>query len=435
MKKVFVGLLIFLMATMLFAGGSAENNTSNDGIRHITFWLDDMTDDRLQMAEEIIAAFEAKYPDIKVDFTGLPGDASDKLMLGFEAGTGPDILNITSKNIATYIENGYVVDITDYYEQYGNDAILSSAIDSAKSFDRDANRLYYLPSGTNFYCLWCRSDWFADKGLPLPETWPEMFDDIKALTDKENGRYGIALRGGSGAATNLEMLMYSYSGLTNYFDENGKCTVNDPRHVDFCEQYLGLYKNYSGEGDINYGWGQLAGAFQTGTAAVIQHNTGSAADHYKAFNGDLAKFEALPFPLSLDGTRVMQRLSWDGFAINSSCKDLDAAWKFIYFICAEEGAAIYNEEIGLVPCVGNLLNDPDGYVQDPEKPWMQTAADVIMDPDTLFYDCPSYLPSYSSILTSEIDKLVQEAMAGVISVQDMLDEWADIMTELYAVEG
>ncbi len=434
MKKLTALLAIMLAAVTLFAAGTGEDK-GGDSMRHVSIWMDDMTEDRQDMMEEIIAAFEAKYPDIKVDFTGLPGDATDKLMLGFEAGTGPDILNITSKNIATYIENGYVVDITDMYAEQGNDAILDSAIESATSFDRDGGRLYYLPSGTNFYCLWIRPDWFAEKGLALPETWPEFFDDVKALTDKDAGRYGIALRGGSGAATNLEMLMYSYSGITNYFDENGQCTVNDPRHVEFCEQYLGLYNNYSGEGDINYGWGQLAGAFQTGTAAIIQHNTGSAADHYKVFNGDLSKFAALPFPKSLEGTRVMQRLSWDGFAINSSCDDVDAAWKFVYFICAEEGAEIYNENIGLLPCVASILNDPESYVNDPEKPWMATGSEVILSPDTLFYDTPTYMPSYSSTLTSEIDGLVQEAMAGRISCQEMLDEWAAIMTELYAEEG
>ena len=36
---------------------------------------------------------------------------------------------------------------------------------------------------------------------------------------------------------------------------------------------------------------------------------------------------------------------------------------------------------------------------------------------------------------TEIDGLVQEAMAGRISCQEMLDEWAAIMTELYAEEG
>ena len=228
---------------------------------------------------------------------------------------------------------------------------------------------------------------------------------MEALTDKEAGRYGVALRGGKGAAANLEMLMYSYSGITNYFTEDGVCTVNDPKNVEFAERYLSLYNVCSAEGDINFGWSQLAGAFQTGVAAIIPHNTGSSDAHYEAFNGDLSKFEAVSFPMSVNGTRVMRSLSWDGFAINATAKDQEAAWEFLYYLCAGEGAAIYTEDIVLVPCVNEVLISKDSYVQSPEKPWMQTAAAVITDPATLFYDCPTYMPSYSGALANEIDPL------------------------------
>ncbi len=430
MKKLVSVLVALVLLVSVMAPVMAE-----DEVAHVSFWLDDMTDERMAMMEKMIAAFEADNPGIVIDFTPLPEDATEKLELAFEAGTAPDILNITSKNIATYIENGYVLDLTDLYAELGNEAILDSAIESAKSFDRTDYRLYYLPSGCNFFCLWARSDWFADNGLAMPETWDALFDDVETLTDKDNGRYGIALRGGKGSATNLEMLMYSYSGITNYFDEEGVCTVNDPKNVEFVERYLGLYNVYTGEGDINYGWTQLAGAFQTGTAAIIQHNTGSADAHYAAFDGDLTKFQALAFPYSVNGTRVMQKLSWDGFAINSATKNAEAAWEFLYFLCAEEGAEIYTENIGLVPCVKAVLSGEDTFVQSPEKPWMQTAAAVISDENTLFYDCPTYLPSYSGTLTSVIDPMVQKAMAGEITVQELLDSWADTMTKIYAEEN
>lgn len=88
-----------------------------------------------------------------------------------------------------------------------------------------------------------------------------------------------------------------------------------------------------------------------------------------------------------------------------------------------------------MPCVNELLTNPDSYVNSPEKPWMQTAASIITDPQTQFYDCPTYMPSYSGVLSNEIDPLVQQAMAGEITAQEMLDYWAQIMTDLYAEEG
>lgn len=429
MKKLVLLCLLLSMLTACVQFAAAEEQVT------LTIWMDDQTEERIQMLESIYAMYEAEHPNVKIDFTALPDDATDKLLVAFDAGTAPDILNITSKNIATYIANGWLANLSPYEEKMENDTILDSAITSARSYDVENGDLYYLPTGCNFYCLWLRTDWMEEKGLDMPTDWDTFFANVEALTDKDNGRYGIALRGGGGAATNLEMLMYAYSGLTEYFTEDGKSTVNDPRHVEFCEKYLGLYNVYSGEGDISYGWTQLAGAFQTGVAACIQHNTGSAASHYAAFEGDTSKFAASAFPNSLDGTLVMQQLSWDGFGIYSGCKNVDAAWDFLYWLCTGEASAIYNEAIGLVPCDDVLLADPDGFVQSPEYPWMQTAAEVIMSEDTLYYKNPSYLPSYASTLSSEVDGLVQSAMAGEITCQEMLDEWAMLMETMLAEEG
>ena len=51
----------------------------------------------------------------------------------------------------------------------------------------------------------------------------------------------------------MEMLMYSYSGITNFFIDD-KCTLNDPKNIEFMEKFLGGYGKTTSEDDINKGW-------------------------------------------------------------------------------------------------------------------------------------------------------------------------------------
>src|SRR5699024_10814317 len=95
----------------------------------------------------------------------------------------------------------------------------------------------------------------------------------------------------------LEMLMYSYSGITNYFDDNGKATINDPKHVEFLQKYLiDAYVNYTAEDDLTKSWTELSSAFQSGGAGFVVHNLGSDKFSSKLFEYDTTKFAAAPFP-------------------------------------------------------------------------------------------------------------------------------------------
>ena len=55
-----------------------------------------------------------------------------------------------------------------------------------------------------------------------------FFEIAEKTTKVDEGIFGYIIRGGSGGAEALEKLMYSYSGITEYFDD-GTCTLNDPK--------------------------------------------------------------------------------------------------------------------------------------------------------------------------------------------------------------
>lgn len=429
--KIFWLLPIVLVLSLIACGQTvSENNESQEQVV-LTVWRCNMTAERTALIEELNQIYMDENPHIKIEFTSLPDSFNQKLELAFENDSAPDVFS-PNGSIASYITNEYIAPLDEYYDTWDyKDNILPAAIDAIRSLDTEENKLYILPDGNNVSCLWIRSDWFADASLKTPVTWEDVFTDIELLTDKEAGRYGIGLRGGSGAPTNVENLMYSYSGITEYIDENGKCTINDPKNVEFIERWLGLYGIYSAEGDIGNGWTELAASFQSGKSAIIQHNLGSASGHMEAFGGDLTKFEAIPFPQSETGNTVYPALGPSGASVSACSKNKQEAFDYCAYITTAEACSRINELWGQVPMDKSVLETAD-WIQD--TPWMKMGAELLLSDTTTFYANPSYLASYSSILDNEVGPSIQAVMAGEMTAQEMCDNWAKCIEEAYEEE-
>lgn len=393
----------------------------------LTFWLDNTTTQREEAYQKLINKFEEIHPNIEIDMLGVPGDIKEKLDVSLAAGSPPDCSTIVQNGLASYILNGELINLDSYYNDWEKkDEIVESAMETIKTFNPLNDGIYAMPFAANVWVMWVRSNEFTDAGISLPVTWDDFFTAADALTDKPSGKYGLAIRGGAGGGTSLEYMMYAYSGIENYFDEEGHCTVNDPKNVEFVKRYLGLYGIDTAEGDINNGWTELAAAFQSDKAAMILHNLGSASSHSEIFDGDYSKFEAIRIPMGESGYTVHPKLNVSGYCIYSESKHPEEAWEFISYLCEAEQASYAANIVGIMPMNKKALEDE--WIK--ELPYFSMAADMLNDPQTRFYDAPIIYPEYSSIMSTSIEPMIQKVMAGQMEAQEMCDIWAELMEEM-----
>ncbi len=421
MKKL---MSLILMACLL-CGVCAAADESDEPIT-LTMWFTSSTVEREEFVNEAVAEFEAMYPNVHVETTFLTDSGESKALTAYAAGTGPDVFraNITTE----YVSAGYIIPIDQYLETWEERSVLNAnALESVRSWDITGNHeTYLLPTGTTPTVLWIRSDWVKEVGGSV-DSWENLFDTIEKMTDKDAGRYGLAIRGGSGGAQFLERMMYSYSGLASLFDENGVCTINDPKNVEFVERYLGMYNKCTAEGDISYGWTELSFAFDSGAAGVIIHNLGSAMNHVEAFEGDLSKFEAITMPMNDQGTHVNMIKQDAGFMISKTCKNPEWAFKLAAFFSTGEKVSTLCNMYGWIPFDKNVLETADWLH---EYPWYDSVIEMLTDEEGIFYDTYSYLPGLKGV-QSEIDTLQQYVMAGEMSAQEFCDTWAELMQAEY----
>lgn len=385
----------------------------------VTFWAAATTPERDAFWQGVVKDFMAKNPNITINYLGVPGDLNgyvQKLNVAIAANEGPDLINNFTSD---FIARGVLEPVDTYFANWeSKDKISAGAITSMKAADPVGGKLYGLPYGVLPWIEWIRPDWLKEANLPTPDTWDQFFVNAQKLTDKSKDRYGYSIRGGAGSATTLEYLMYSYSGITNYFTKDNKATINDPLHVEFLEKYFGGYNINTPEDDLNKGWTELAASFQAGKVGMIFHNLGSASAQSKAFNGDLTKFTAVPFPKSVKGYNVHPGVTPSVMMMLKNSKNKDAAWKFMTYFVSNHSSQ-YGQLYGEIPTYLDAMKDD--WIQ--KVPYVKTGADIMSSAETKFTDNPVYLPGYNKVQTN-VAPNIQKVMAKKMSAKELLDDWA-----------
>lgn len=405
-----------------------SQSTGNSEPVTVTFWDCNAGDQRTEYYEKLIADFEAENPDIDIEYLGLSfSDALSKYQTAIAAEETPDVGTLNSSWCSTVFGMGHCVPLDDMFAGWDGAADMDKgAIEGARGFSKD-NKLYMLPTSTNFMVMWANTKMFDEAGMKLPTTWDEFFDAAEKLRDESKEQYGYTIRGGQGSAAVLPDLICSYLGVNEIFDENGKLTFNCDEGAEFLDRYFGLYGAYTPESDITAGYKEISANFDSGVSALFFHNLGSYGSHVEAFGGEEG-FAAIPLPVSSNGKYVNDGTSLDGAAIFDTCENPEAAWKWVTYLGSHEANGYWNQSIGQLPT--NTLCYEDSWMK--EKAHIQCAVNQLSADNTVTVVPPVYLPEYGTINTTYLEPAIQSVMTGDMTSKELLEMWAEYWEAAYA---
>ena len=388
----------------------------------IVFWDENAGPTFTPVYEKFIEKFEAENPDIDVEYVGIPWEsAKQKYDVAIASGTTPDVAGTPFSWISDFYTKGALLPLDEYFDKLDGKAdVPAGLVDSARQCAGDG-KLYAIVKDTNLTAAWYRKDVFEKQGIKVPETWDEFFSAVEKGTDKANNVYGFSIRGGAGGANQLEAMMYAYSGITEFFDKDGKSTANDPKNVEFLTRFVNMYKTYTPESDITNGYKEMVAAFDSGFANMIIHNMGSYAEH-KATLPE-GSFGFLPMPKSAAGYRVGISGSENGYAIYANTKYPEQSWRFLSFLTAPEQISTWAETFGKIPPNQKVITEP--WVNNTEH--IKVAAEALADPTMKLIRTPTEMPGYTDAMNNVVGPALQEALAKKITPQQFADRWADAM--------
>lgn len=392
MKLAKAGLLVLLVSALVSGvyGGGQPQGQAAGGSAELVLWTAQRAD--LAIREKRLAEFSAAHPDIKVKMEIFTENFLSTLELSYASGQSPDIFQVADNNVSYFVERNMVQPLDKYitpaYKARFGDLY---SIDQVNTVD---GKVYTLPERGVTYRLLYNKDIFDKVGISgPPKTLDELYEYSKKITEwgKKDGIYGIGMqlktpfsvgervfdqigsRNGI-AAYNFKTGKYDYSVMKPVVDVFRRLYAEqimfpgvegleiDPLRTQFADGKIAMYYNGSWEPTIYEPKGQFPHKYRWGAAPLPGIGT--------------------PNPVGRTDIKNAGK-SW---AISSSCKNPDAAWKYIEFMLSDEYMTEYHQGgygLVIIPSVTAKAKSPEipGWAEFTMNPALETIWPV--RPDTI----------------------------------------------------
>ncbi len=398
-----------LMANALIFKTPAATAQGSGEIRVATW----ESGDSLEPWNNAIAAFEKAYPDIKVNLEPVPQEYGTKLLANMAAGTGPDVFQVGDGDVATYVGQGIIEPLDPYITGADGFDLNTTFIPSVAAFGQIGGQTYLLTKDYSPLVLYYNKDIFDQEGVAYPTaewTWADLLAAAQKLTTKD--RWGIQIPNswGDWLWTRGIVPIIAQNGGTLISDD-GKTVegyMNSEATVGAIQWYVDLFlKEKVAPSNADVASFSGADLFTSGQVAMLWTGRWPLKD-YKKIDG--FHFGTIGLPGGPVGKA--NTLCWAGLAMNSASENKDAAWTFLKYIAAGDGAMefanyAFSAVQAVVEAQGLATDEYDG-------PIVADVANAVPIPD-------SYTPYASECVVAPFQSHLEEVFLKGVAVQDAMD--------------
>jgi raffinose/stachyose/melibiose transport system substrate-binding protein len=312
--------------------------------------------------EDVVKAFEAANPGVKVNFTTSGADQyQQQIRTQLSSGTAPDVLSVWPGNgnpgtVHVLAGAGYLRDLSDqpWVEKY------PKVVSDVAQYE---GKTYDAIFGINGIGAIYNSDAMTKAGLTAPSTWTELLAFCRAA--KEKGTPAFAL----GIQDNwvTQIILFPLVATTVYgpdrdFDKKmaaGKTTFASSPWTTAVAKYVDMDKaGCFQESPLSTSYEASQKLAATGrTLGIIQGNWVISLLKKQNPKGT---FTLEPLPATDDaGQTIVPAAPGAGYGINAKAKNPKLARKFIDFVMSPQGMNLFAKKQGGLPAL------PDtGYAID-----------------------------------------------------------------------
>jgi raffinose/stachyose/melibiose transport system substrate-binding protein len=351
MKKSLSLALTTVLLTAACSSGTNANSGSGSGNKTLTLASVDQGS-----IEDVVKAFEAANPGVKVTFTTSGADQYQaQIRTQLSSGTAPDVMTVWPGNGnpgATYVlaKPGYLLDLSDQ-------PWAGQLPDAFKTVSQYEGKTYNALFGLNGIGAVYNDDALKKSGLTAPATWTQLLKFCGDAAGKGTPAFALGIQDN----WVTQLVLYALAATTVFgadkeFDaklQSGQATFSNSQWTTAMAKYQEMtkagcfQKNPLG---TSYEASQTLAA--TGkTLGLVQGNWIIGLLKQKNPNG---KFTMKALPATDDpATFLMPAAAGAGYGVNAKAKNKDLALKFITFIMSPEGMKLFNTKQGSLPTLPN----------------------------------------------------------------------------------
>ena len=211
----------------------------------IRFWPWALTPDFEDYLNQIIANFEATYPEVTVILEGQPAaGARDNIRNSFAAGDPADVINMSDGWVAEFAEAGVLLNMDEALgEQYPD--VREQYVDGAWEKVTFEGTTYHVPWYLAFSNVMAVNGLIADElgisGDDIPNEWADAYDFACDVREQSDGAYyAYSLAWGELAGLGI-LNVFIGEGIDIYNEDRTQVVFNqDERAVSVLDEYKRL---------------------------------------------------------------------------------------------------------------------------------------------------------------------------------------------------
>jgi multiple sugar transport system substrate-binding protein len=317
--------------------------------------------------EDIIAAFEAKYPGTKVHLEYIPDEYTTKIETMFLGNNPPDVIYGHPRYFTKWASQGLLMNLNDRFEASPgllDDTKFNTALYDAFTYKGEK---IATVNGADTFVIYYNKDLFDAANVEYPNdswTWADLAKAAQKLTIfDEKGKpkqFGITV---DGWYATVQAFMFAHGG--RWYDDMVNPTevlFNSPESVAALQTMQDLifkYKAAPTAADAEV----LGGGFDSGKVAM--DITGVWSVVYRSAITDF-KWDLANLPVNPGQERKTSAL-YAGYAIPKSTENPDLAWEFAKFMQSDEGQRLLAGS-GLITVINREIASSDEILNIPGAP-------------------------------------------------------------------
>jgi multiple sugar transport system substrate-binding protein len=221
----------------------------------VSFWTFDNPQQRPWLKKRV-DLFMAQNPNVQVDFQFFSfADLGKKLSVGYATGTAPEGYVSQDWFMPTWLDKGLLAPLD--VNRLGYSSLSAFSDDFAPAFVKGAvkdGKVYGYPLWFYGYLNYMNTKQFKEVGLDAekdwPKTWQELGEVAQKLTIKDGNKFvrqgfKFAMHAASWTMIQFNPILIGAGG--QWFDENGKCTVNNEAGVKAMTVRASISRDYGAE--------------------------------------------------------------------------------------------------------------------------------------------------------------------------------------------
>jgi raffinose/stachyose/melibiose transport system substrate-binding protein len=338
----------------LLAGTALVAFTGAASAQSVTLTIESWRNDDLQIWQQtIIPAFEAKHPDIKLNFApSAPTEYNAALNSKLDAGSAGDIITCRPFDASLQLfEKGHLASVNDIpgMENFGPVAKSGWSTD-------DGATTFCVPVASVLHGFIYNKDAFDQLGIAVPTTEDEFFAALDKI--KADGNF-IPLAMGTNDQWEAATMGYQNIGPTYWKGEEGRNALikgeqklTDAQWVEPLKT-LARWKDYLGDGFQAQTYPDSQNLFTLGRAAIYP----AGSWEISGFNTQAQfKMGAFPPPVKKAGDTCYISDHVDlAIGMNAKSPNAEAAKTFLAWVASPEFASLYANAL---PGFFSLSNQP-----------------------------------------------------------------------------